>query len=252
MAKKSFLNNKQNKPLYLKKTEVKEGLQEIINVSTYKSNIDYNILNVDENEKKELIECEEIIIKKQEAISISLMELSTALYKAQQILSQKEAGDGTFTKWYEQLKLSKNFVYRALNKYKLYLISNIETVMDLTVKETTALTKALNDNVIQEAEVIEIINSDDIINKLKDIYSKDEEKTVVDISSFIQLSLKEQKEQLNQIKKDKKIIIDELNLKKKQLEELKNEINIKKEQINYMKEIESNMKEEYKKNIKNQ
>ena len=95
MAKKSFNLSKNN--TYSNRNAVRNNVNTIIPSTIYESKVNYTELNVTNEEKTQLINYEQIIVKKQEAISLSLMELSTALYNAQQILSQRsENGDGDF------------------------------------------------------------------------------------------------------------------------------------------------------------
>lgn len=239
MGKKFNLSNNKT---YTNRTAIKNNVNTIMPTNNYQSKVDYTNLNVTNEEKVQLINYEQIVVKKQEAVSLSLMELSTALYNAQQILSQKQDGDGSFTKWFEQLNLSKPFVYRCLSKYKLYLISNMETVMDLTVKETAMITKALNNNDIKEAEVIDIIQSDNIIKYLDEKIYGPEEQTEVDLDSFKSKTKEEQKQEYKQTKKDIKIMTDEISKKKEQLKKMKEEIENLIEQVKMIKEIAKNMK----------
>lgn len=252
MAKKSFNLSKNN--TYSNRNAVRNNVNTIIPATVYESKVDYSLLKVTSEEKEQLITCEQIIVKKQETISLSLMEMSTALYNAQQILSQKQDGDGSFSKWFEQLNLSKAFVYRCLDKYKLYLISNIETVMDLTVKETAMITKALNNHYIKEAEVVEVIKADNIIKYLDEKIYGPEEKMEVDMTSFLNSSKEEQVTEMKNLNRDIKIMKDDLKDKKNKLNKLKDEMNSLKDKIEdlkekiiLMKEIEKSMKIEFKK-----
>ncbi len=238
MASKTFMLGNRN----IKRDNLQANIAKNIEPTTYKSKVDYEMLQVNENEKIELIKLEQIVIKKQEAISTSLMDMSTALYDAQKILSREKVGDGTFMKWFEQLGLSKSFVYRCLDKYKLYLISNMETVMDLTVKETTMITKALNNKEIEEAEVIDIISSDNIIKAIEDKTKGPEQEEEIDIEYFKELSIDEKKEKLKQTTKDRKNLEITLKNKREELEILKEEIKKAKQEISLIKELEKNMK----------
>lgn len=241
MAKKSFNLNKNN--VYTNRNAIKNNVNTIIPAAVYESKVNYTELNVTNEEKTQLINYEQIVVKKQEAISLSLMELSTALYNAQQILSQRsENGDGRFYSWFGQLGLSKSFVYRCLDKYKLYLISNMETVMDLTVKETAMITKALKNKDIEEAEIVEIIKADNITKFLDEKIYGPEEKMEVDMTSFLKSSKEEQVTEMKNLKRDIKIMSDDLKRKKEELDELKDEVSELKEKIRLMKEIEKNMK----------
>lgn len=245
MAKKSFNLSKNN--VYSNRNAIKNNINTIIPANTYESKVNYKELNVTEEEKIQLINCEQIVVKKQEAISLSLMELSTALYNAQQILSREKLGDGRFFSWFGQLGLSKSFVYRCLDKYKLYLISNMETVMDLTVKETAMITKALNNKEIEEAEIIEIIKADNIIKVLDEKINgiNEEEKDEIDLSNFTNSSKEKQLEELKNIRKELKNMNESLQYKKEEMKELKFEIDELKEKIKMMKEFEKNMKIEF-------
>lgn len=242
MAKgKKFDLSKRNS--YVNKNAIKNNVTTLLTNPVYESKVDYTELNVTEEEKGQLVNYEQVIFKKQETISVSLMEMSTALYNAQQILSKKvENGEGRFYSWFQQLNLSKSFVYRCLDKYKLYLISNMETVMDLTVKETAMITKALKDNAIQEDDVVEIISSDNITKFLDEKINGQEEPTTVDIGSFVESTKEEQETEIKKIKKDIKSMNDDLKSKKEKMNELKEEINELKEKIKLMKEIEKTMK----------
>ena len=241
MAKKTFmLGNREN----LDRNQIQNNLTQIINTDNYVSKVDYQMLQVEEREKVKLIELEQILIKKKETISSSLMDMSTALYNAQKILSRKEGGDGTFSKWFTQLGLSKPFVYRCLDKYNLYLISNMQTVMDLTVRETSMITKALNNKEIEEAEVIDIISSDNIVKAIENKIKGPEQEEEVDIEYFKELSLDDKKEKLKQTTKDRKNLELTLKSKKEELEILKEEIKLQKEKIAIIKELEKVMKAE--------
>lgn len=245
MASKTFMLGNRN----IKRDNLQANIAKNIEPTTYKSKVDYEMLQVNENEKIELIKLEQIVIKKQEAISTSLMDMSTALYDAQKILSREKVGDGTFIKWIEQLGLSRPFVYRCLDKYKLYLISNMEAVMDLTARETTMITKALNNKEIEEAEVIDIISSDNIAKAIEYKIKGPEEPEEVDIDYFKELSLDDKKEKLKQTTKDRKNLELTLKSKKEELEILKEEIKLQKEKIAIIKELEKSMKAELKNNV---
>lgn len=239
MAKKTFmLGNRDN----LNRNQIQNNLTQIINTNAYVSKVDYQMLQVEEEDKIQLIELEQVVVKKQEVISSSLMDMSTALYNAKKILSKKERGEGIFMKWFEQLGLSKSFVYRCLDKYNLYLISNMQTVMDLTVKETSMITKALNNKEIEEAEVVDIINSDNIAKAIEDKIKGPEQEEEVDIDYFKELSLEDKKEKLKQTTKDRKNLELLLKEKREELEALKEEIKLQKEKIAIIKELEKSMK----------
>lgn len=57
-----------------------------------------------------------------------LLAFAQKLKESQLVL--KEYGKGTFVKWFTALGLEKNFVYRLLDKFNLYLVSKNEKVME--------------------------------------------------------------------------------------------------------------------------
>lgn len=207
MAKKNFMLGNRDSA---SRNKIQNNLVQRMEIEEYQTKVDYQMLQVTEEDKKQLINLEQIVVKKQEIISTSLMDISMALYDAQKILSRKKGGDGTFSKWFTQLGLSKPFVYRCLDKYKLYLISNMETVMDLTTRETTMITKALNNKELSEAD---------------------------------------KKAKLKQTIQDRKNLELTLKDKKEELEILKEEIKLQKQQIAIIKELEKSMKQELKSSL---
>lgn len=87
MAKKFNLSKNNT---YNNREVIKNNLNSLIVKNDYETKINYFDLGVTEEEKEQLVNYEQVIIKKQEIISISLMEISTALYSAQNILSQRK------------------------------------------------------------------------------------------------------------------------------------------------------------------
>ena len=116
--------------------------------------------------------------------------------------------------------------------------------MDLTVKETAMITKALNNKEIEEAEVIDIISSDNIVKAIENKIKGPEQEEEVDIEYFKELSLDDKKEKLKQTTKDRKNLELTLKSKKEELEILKEEIKLQKEKIAIIKELEKVMKTE--------
>lgn len=149
-------------------------------------------------------------------------------------------------RWCEQLNLSRAFVYRCLDKYKLFLISNMEAVMDLTVRETSMITKALKNNYIEEAEVVDIIKSNNIAKCLDEkINGNGLETTKIDMGNFSKSTKEEQINEIKKLKKDIKSMNEDLSYKKEKLKELKLEVEDLKEKIKIMKEIQKSMELEF-------
>ena len=186
------------------------------------SAIDYNKFNLDNETILFLKEKEAILNHSSKQISKNLAEQSKAFYEVQQMLSEKQGGDGTFTEWYTELGFSRQYVYRTINAYSMFLSYNNERIFELPVRVREELYKKKDE--FDEAEVIEIISDNKPQNKLKEIEKakteKEEFERYKDIDSDLEKYQLELKEQKNLIY-DKKIEIEKI---KEQYDKLKNEL----------------------------
>ena len=131
----------------------------------YKSHFNFKEFEItDRNIIAELINKEEKIIKNINIISKNTFEFSKTLYETQKLLANHK--NGVFTAWFSNLGLTKNVVYRAIDKYELVLKTNNKKVLELPYRVVDVLKKAeLSDEKINE--IIEIDNPKEILEEIK-------------------------------------------------------------------------------------
>ncbi|MGL4534733.1 MAG: hypothetical protein ACRCUA_06725 [Fusobacteriaceae bacterium] len=199
-------------------------------INEYRPVANYDILEIDIEEKKELIECEKNIIFHQQKTAEHLMAISETLYKAQHLLANH--GTGNFGIWFEDLGLKKDFVYMCLKRYSLYLHYENETVMSLPEKIIKEITKENTPQKFQDEDIIKILEAEkpaEIIKKIKfrlsgcptneiisshkdrdgivvEIYSSNEELKKEQRLKAINVEIKELEKKLESLKKEKKKI----------------------------------------------
>ena len=188
--------------------------------------IDYAKFNLDDETVFYLKEREVILNHSSKQISKNLAEQSKAFYEAQQMLSERQGGDGTFIEWYTELGFSRQYVYRAVNAYSMFLSYNSEKIFELPVRVREELYKRKDE--LEEAEVIEIISDEKPQNKLKEIEKakteKEELEKYKDIDNDLdkyQLELKEQKNLIYDKKIELEKVKEQYDKLKKELQELK-------------------------------
>lgn len=167
---------------------VKDILQKKTSYSTevdeYKSKFNFEEFEItDKKMISELYNKEEKVLQNINKIQRSTFEFFQALYEAQNILSK--AKTGAFVAWFENLGLKKDTVYRAIDKYKLYLDTNNNKVFELSHSVVKGLRKEiehreesenLNDEFI--SEIVEVVESEKPVEKLKEIIDKDTDQEI--------------------------------------------------------------------------
>lgn len=114
--------------------------------------VDYNIFEIDENEKKILIQCEKNIIFHQEKTKEHLIAISETLYEAQRVLAKH--GNGTFRTWFESLGLKKDFVYMCLKRNELSLELKSDKIFNIPEKAVKIINRAKEVIDIEEIKVV--------------------------------------------------------------------------------------------------
>lgn len=206
-AKKSF--KKFDKNLVNKNNNIiKQNLKTIINpqVSDYQSNINYELLGIDQESKSQLIVKEQILLNTRKGIIKGLAEESRNLYEAREIIKNKKGDTTVFEEWFKELGYKKTYVYQSINIYEFFLETNSKQIFELPKSFVYNLYREKDE--FEEAEIIEIIEDDKPKLKLKEIINKKEEERIENISGS------------NDLEK----ISDLLNLTKKQLTEKKMEL----------------------------
>lgn len=196
------------------------------------SKIDYSKYNLDEETTEFLLEREFLLTHTSKEISKNLAEQSKAFYEAQQKLSEKQGGDGTFMEWIEDLGYSRPYVYRAINAYDMFLSYNTEKIFELPARVRQELYKKRDE--LDEAVVIEIISDDEPQKKLKEIEKVKIQQEELEKYKGIDTDLKRYQVEL---KIQKGLIYD----KKIELEKAKEEYDKLKRELQKLKETEKEL-----------
>lgn len=225
-----------------KKPDPFADMKELLNQNTYQSTFDFGTFEIGEEDKKYIIQREEVIFDNFKTFSKSLYEICKALYE----IKMKFKGDDTasFVAWYKHNKLSKDKVSELLKRYELFIQvpDKIEYVSSLSIPAVKALTKKEVDmSVVDDILRLEIKNIDDINQKILEatLVEEPEEKKDKITNSF---SLKTIKFFQQKIKKSASLgeLVEakkDIQALKKQLQELEKEIEIKEKE----KENENNL-----------
>lgn len=149
-----------------KKVDPFADMGELLTQNTYQSTFDFGTFEIDEEDKKYIIQREEVIFDNFKTYSKSLFEICKALYE----IKMKMKGDdsASFVAWYKHNKLSKDKVSELLKRYELFIQvpDKIEYISSLSIPAVKALTKKEIDlSVIDDILRLEIKNVDDINQK---------------------------------------------------------------------------------------
>lgn len=224
------------------KTDPFADMKEILNQNTYQSTFDFVTFEIGEEDKKYIIQREEVIFDNFKTYSKSFFEICKALYE----IKLKMKGDDTasFVAWYQHNKLSKDKVSELLKRYELFMQvpDKIEHISSLSIPAVKALTKKEVDiSIVDDILRLEIKNIDDINQKILEatLVEEPEEKKDKITNSF---SLKTIKFFQKKIKKSTSLgeLVEakkDIQVLKKQLQELEKEIEIKEKE----KENENNL-----------
>ena len=150
-----------------KKVDPFADMGELLTQNTYQSTFDFGTFEIDEEDKKYIIQREEVIFDNFKTYSKSLFEICKALYE----IKMKMKGDdsASFVAWYKHNKLSKDKVSELLKRYELFIQvpDKIEYISSLSIPAVKALTKKEIDlSVIDDILRLEIKNVDDINQKI--------------------------------------------------------------------------------------
>lgn len=100
----------------------------------YQTNYDY--LNINNDKDKELLFQYEFIINNSiSQINKNLKNICEKLFLAQKLLANYDNTQGYFVRWFTSFGIDKNFVYRCVDRYKVYL----ETKKDIYLTEKVSI-----------------------------------------------------------------------------------------------------------------
>ena len=172
------------------------------------NNINYDELDVTEEEKNKLIDCEQNIKFHTEKIAVHIEKFSKALYEANQVFANHNKNEGLWRKWLENVGIKKDKANMVIRKYKLFLQSKDignENIQILELPDRAIKKMTNNDTVFIESEITEIISSDNPKEKFRNLELKkntEHKKTKI----FWQKELEKKEKQLNKIAEEIKKI----------------------------------------------
>nr|DAT83329.1 MAG TPA: Protein of unknown function (DUF3102) [Caudoviricetes sp.] len=138
--------------------------------------INYEELEVPEEEKQILIKYENDINFHRGKTMEHIFKFSKAIYEANQIFAKNR--NGTFGKWIEKIGIDRDSANVAIRRYSLYLEAEVKgieepkKVLSLPNRTVKALTGQKKD--FDQAEIVEVITAENPGAKLKEIEEKKE------------------------------------------------------------------------------
>ena len=96
-------------------------------------------------------------------IQRNTIELGKILYETQELLANNK--NGAFNGWFLNLGLKKDFVYREIQRYKIFLKYHNEKIKELSIRTI----KYISTNEMPEEQVIEIIEAEEPSKKIDEI-----------------------------------------------------------------------------------
>ena len=166
-------------------------------------NINYEELEVPEEEKQMLIKYENDINFHRGKTMEHIFKFSKAIYEANQIFAKNR--NGTFGKWIEKIGIDRDSANVAIRRYSLYLEAKVKgieepkKVLSLPNRTVKALTGQKKD--FKEAEIVEVITAENPGAKLKEIEEKKEAVKLSDTEEKKAFLLKEKIRKQHLIKK---------------------------------------------------
>jgi len=141
--------------------EKRNKFQQIVETT---SNFDFKFYGIeDETTRNELLQKEEIAKRNIMQIQRNTIELGKILYETQELLANNK--NGAFNGWFLNLGLKKDFVYREIQRYKIFLKYHNEKIKELSIRTI----KYISSNEMPEEQVIEIIEAEEPSKKIDEI-----------------------------------------------------------------------------------
>lgn len=117
--------------------ELKETIQE----SKHQSLFDFDKFNINERDKKQVLELEEVILENIKRHTKSLFEICKSIYEIKLILARDT--DTTFVEWYTANGFTKDKISELTKRYELYMQApdRIEFITKLSIPAVKELTR---------------------------------------------------------------------------------------------------------------
>jgi len=137
----------------------------------YESNFNYGEFELESEEREYFIEKEQRLINLGQQVIKATLEIGKELSEVQDKISNKNKNNGMFVAWFENLGLKKDYVYREINRWKMFEKYRIPTIAEASIRTIEFLKQ--NSDKIAEEEIEEISvesrNYDYVVTTEKDI-----------------------------------------------------------------------------------
>ena len=126
-------------------------------IEGYESNFNYNEFGVETEEKEYFIKKEQKLLNLGQQVVKATLEIGKELSEVQDKISSKNKNNGMFFAWFENLGLNKNYVYREINRWKMFEKYRIPAIAEASIR-TLDFVSQYSDKVAEEKieEILEV------------------------------------------------------------------------------------------------
>ncbi|AMD95914.1 hypothetical protein [Leptotrichia sp. oral taxon 847] len=179
-------------------------------VERYESSFNYEEFEVNNEEKEYFIEKEQELINLGQQVVKATLEIGKKLSEVQEKIGNPN--NGMFLKWFEHIGFKKNYVYREINRWKMFEKYQISAIAEASIRTIDFIKK--NEDKVAKNEIEEILKMPgQASNKIKSLKENIEIKKESIITPEIEIKIINEKIDFYFEK------INKLDLRKKELEE---------------------------------
>ena len=186
-------------------------------IEGYESNFNYNEFGVETEEKEYFIKKEQKLLNLGQQVVKATLEIGKELFEVQEKIAIRDKNSGMFVMWFENLGLKKDFVYREINRWKMYEKYKIPKIAEASIR-TIEFVKQNSDK-ISEEEIEEILEVPSTASKkIKTLKEDMETKKESIITPELEIKLINQKidvyfEKIDKLERRKSELEDRINKK---------------------------------------
>ena len=115
----------------------------------YESSFNYGEFELESEEREYFIEKEQRLINLGQRVIKTTLEIGKELSEVQDKISSKNKNNGMFFAWFENLGLNKNYVYREINRWKMFEKYKIPAIAEASIR-TLDFVSQYSDKVAEE------------------------------------------------------------------------------------------------------
>lgn len=135
---------------------------EIVQKNRYQSSFEFEKYDIsDEEMKNRISKIEEETLETGKQIAKKNLELGKKFYEMQKLLANSKTG--TFLAWINYMNIDKNFVYRAIDRWKIFLKHRNPRLAEASIKTIEFIKQ--NDETLDENKINEILEEPKLASK---------------------------------------------------------------------------------------